>query len=46
LSDFGCRGFSKVILYFNVGFKPYPPMKDDMDGFIREVAPTIEGIHR
>jgi alkanesulfonate monooxygenase SsuD/methylene tetrahydromethanopterin reductase-like flavin-dependent oxidoreductase (luciferase family) len=39
-------GFSEVILYFNVGLKPHPQVKDEMDRFMREVAPAFEGKHR
>ena len=36
-------GFSEVILYFNVGMKPHPQVKDEMDHFMGEVAPAFEG---
>jgi len=39
-------GFSEVILYFNVGMKPHAQVKDEMDRFMREVAPAFEGKHR
>jgi len=39
-------GFSEVILYFNVGLKPHMQVKDEMDRFMREVAPAFEGRHR
>jgi alkanesulfonate monooxygenase SsuD/methylene tetrahydromethanopterin reductase-like flavin-dependent oxidoreductase (luciferase family) len=39
-------GFSEVILYFNVGLKPHPQVKDEMDRFMRDVAPAFEGAHR
>jgi alkanesulfonate monooxygenase SsuD/methylene tetrahydromethanopterin reductase-like flavin-dependent oxidoreductase (luciferase family) len=38
-------GFSEVILYFNVGLKPYAQVKEEMDRFMREVAPAFEGAH-
>ncbi|MFL5045224.1 MAG: LLM class flavin-dependent oxidoreductase, partial [Xanthobacteraceae bacterium] len=38
-------GFSEVILYFNVGLKPHAQVKEEMDRFMREVAPTFEGAH-
>jgi alkanesulfonate monooxygenase SsuD/methylene tetrahydromethanopterin reductase-like flavin-dependent oxidoreductase (luciferase family) len=38
-------GFSEVILYFNVGMKPHPQVKDEMARFMSEVAPVFEGIH-
>jgi hypothetical protein len=34
-------GFSEVILYSNVGFKPQPQVKEEMDRFMREVAPAF-----
>src|SRR5712672_920298 len=39
-------GFSEVILYFNVGMKPHAQVKEEMDRFMREVAPAFEGKHR
>src|SRR5262247_2369041 len=39
-------GFSEVILYFNVGLKPHAQVKDEMDRFMRDVAPAFEGAHR
>ena len=39
-------GFSEVILYFNVGLKPHAQVKDEMDRFMREVAPAFEGQHK
>jgi alkanesulfonate monooxygenase SsuD/methylene tetrahydromethanopterin reductase-like flavin-dependent oxidoreductase (luciferase family) len=38
-------GFSEVILYFNVGLKPHAQVKDEMDRFMREVAPNFAGKH-
>ena len=38
-------GFSEVILYFNVGMKPHQMVKDEMDRFMREVAPQFQGKH-
>ena len=38
-------GFSEVILYFNVGLKPHNQVMEEMDRFIREVAPNFEGVH-
>ena len=38
-------GFSEVILYFNVGLKPHNQVKDEMDRFMREVAPHFQGKH-
>ncbi len=39
-------GFAEVILYFNVGMKPHQQVKDEMDRFMREVAPNFQGKHR
>jgi alkanesulfonate monooxygenase SsuD/methylene tetrahydromethanopterin reductase-like flavin-dependent oxidoreductase (luciferase family) len=39
-------GFDEVILYFNVGLKPAPQVKDEMARFMEEVAPAFEGKHR
>jgi alkanesulfonate monooxygenase SsuD/methylene tetrahydromethanopterin reductase-like flavin-dependent oxidoreductase (luciferase family) len=39
-------GFSEVILYFNVGLKPHLQVTEEMDRFMREVAPQFEGLHR
>lgn len=39
-------GFSEVILYFNVGMKPHNQVKEEMDRFMREVAPNFEGKHK
>ena len=38
-------GISEVILYFNVGLKPHGQVKDEMDRFMREVAPNFQGKH-
>jgi alkanesulfonate monooxygenase SsuD/methylene tetrahydromethanopterin reductase-like flavin-dependent oxidoreductase (luciferase family) len=38
-------GFAEVILYFNVGLKPHPQVKEEMDRFMREVAPAFAGAH-
>jgi len=39
-------GFDEVILYFNVGMKPHNQVKEEMDRFMREVAPNFSGKHR
>jgi hypothetical protein len=39
-------GFEEVILYFNVGLKPHAQVKEEMDRFMREVAPQFAGKHR
>jgi alkanesulfonate monooxygenase SsuD/methylene tetrahydromethanopterin reductase-like flavin-dependent oxidoreductase (luciferase family) len=36
-------GFDEVILYFNVGQKPHPQVKDEMARFMAEVAPAFAG---
>src|SRR5947207_2410891 len=33
-------GFAEVILYFNVGLKPHPQVKEEMARFMEEVAPS------
>jgi alkanesulfonate monooxygenase SsuD/methylene tetrahydromethanopterin reductase-like flavin-dependent oxidoreductase (luciferase family) len=38
-------GFNEVILYFNVGMKPHNQVKEEMDRFMREVAPNFQGKH-
>jgi len=38
-------GISEVILYFNVGLKPHSQVKEEMDRFMREVAPNFAGKH-
>ena len=38
-------GIDEVILYFNVGMKPHAQVKDEMDRFMREVAPNFQGKH-
>jgi alkanesulfonate monooxygenase SsuD/methylene tetrahydromethanopterin reductase-like flavin-dependent oxidoreductase (luciferase family) len=39
-------GFDEVILYVNVGLKPHSQVKDEMDRFMREVAPAFAGKHK
>ena len=39
-------GFDEVILYFNVGLKPHTQVKEEMDRFMREVAPAFSGRHK
>jgi alkanesulfonate monooxygenase SsuD/methylene tetrahydromethanopterin reductase-like flavin-dependent oxidoreductase (luciferase family) len=39
-------GFAEVILYLNVGLKPHAMVKEEMDRFMREVAPAFEGKHQ
>lgn len=34
-------GFDEVILYFNVGLKPHPQVKDEMARFMAEAAPAF-----
>jgi alkanesulfonate monooxygenase SsuD/methylene tetrahydromethanopterin reductase-like flavin-dependent oxidoreductase (luciferase family) len=39
-------GIHEVILYFNVGMKPHAQVKEEMDRFMREVAPNFQGKHQ
>ncbi|HXD13820.1 MAG TPA: LLM class flavin-dependent oxidoreductase [Xanthobacteraceae bacterium] len=39
-------GVAEVILYFNVGMKPHAQVKEEMDRFMREVAPAFHGAHK
>jgi alkanesulfonate monooxygenase SsuD/methylene tetrahydromethanopterin reductase-like flavin-dependent oxidoreductase (luciferase family) len=39
-------GFDEVILYFNVGLKPHSQVKEEMDRFMREVAPAFAGAQK
>ena len=39
-------GFEEVILYFNVGLKPHPQVKDEMARFMAEVAPAFPRARR
>ncbi len=39
-------GFDEVILYFNVGLKPHQQVKEEMDRFMRDVAPAFAGKHK
>jgi len=39
-------GFDEVILYFNVGLKPHNQVKDEMDRFMRDVAPALADKHK
>jgi len=39
-------GFDEVILYFNVGLKPHAQVLEEMDRFMREVAPSFSGKHK
>jgi alkanesulfonate monooxygenase SsuD/methylene tetrahydromethanopterin reductase-like flavin-dependent oxidoreductase (luciferase family) len=39
-------GIDEVILYFNVGGKPHATVLDQMDRFMRTVAPAFEGKHQ
>jgi len=36
-------GFEEVILYFNVGLKPHTQVKEEMERFMKEVAPAFKG---
>jgi alkanesulfonate monooxygenase SsuD/methylene tetrahydromethanopterin reductase-like flavin-dependent oxidoreductase (luciferase family) len=46
LKQVEAAGVEEVILYFNVGMKPHQQVKDEMDRFMREVAPHFAGKHR
>jgi len=39
-------GISEVILYFNYGLKPHNMVKEQMQRFMRDIAPAFEGAHR
>ncbi|MPZ55063.1 MAG: LLM class flavin-dependent oxidoreductase [Rhizobiales bacterium] len=39
-------GFEEVILYVNVGMKPHAQVKEEMDRFMRDVAPAFDGKHK
>lgn len=39
-------GISEVILYFNYGLKPHAMVKEQMERFMRDVAPAFDGAHR
>ena len=39
-------GFSEVIMYLNVGMKPNVQVKEEMDRFMREVAPDFQDKHK
>jgi len=39
-------GFDEVILYFNVGLKAHSQVKEEMDRFMREVAPSFAGAQK
>jgi alkanesulfonate monooxygenase SsuD/methylene tetrahydromethanopterin reductase-like flavin-dependent oxidoreductase (luciferase family) len=41
LQKVAAAGFDEVILYFNVGLKPHPQVKDEMARFMAEVAPAF-----
>jgi alkanesulfonate monooxygenase SsuD/methylene tetrahydromethanopterin reductase-like flavin-dependent oxidoreductase (luciferase family) len=38
-------GISEVILYFNYGLKPHTMVKDQMQRFMSEIAPSFDGAH-
>ncbi len=39
-------GIAEVILYFNVGNKPHTMVKEQMDRFMRDIAPAFDGAHK
>jgi hypothetical protein len=38
-------GIDEVILYFNVGNKPHALVKEQMNRFMKEIAPHFQGKH-
>ena len=38
-------GIDEVILYFNVGNKPHNLVKEQMQRFMKEIAPQFQGKH-
>ncbi len=46
LAKVEAAGFNEVILYFNVGLKPHPQVKDEIAKFMSEVAPTFHARHK
>jgi hypothetical protein len=38
-------GIEEVILYFNVGAKPNAMVKDQMERFMKTIAPAFQGSH-
>ncbi|HZT89670.1 MAG TPA: LLM class flavin-dependent oxidoreductase [Stellaceae bacterium] len=41
LGKVAASGFDEVILYFNVGLKPHPQVKDEMARFAADIAPSF-----
>jgi alkanesulfonate monooxygenase SsuD/methylene tetrahydromethanopterin reductase-like flavin-dependent oxidoreductase (luciferase family) len=39
-------GIAEVILYFNYGMKPHAMVLEQMERFMKEVAPAFDGAHR
>jgi alkanesulfonate monooxygenase SsuD/methylene tetrahydromethanopterin reductase-like flavin-dependent oxidoreductase (luciferase family) len=39
-------GIAEVILYFNYGLKPDAMVREQMERFMKEIAPAFEGAHR
>ena len=46
LKNVEAAGIDEVILYFNVGGKPHSLVLEQMDRFMRDVAPAFEGKHK
>jgi len=46
LKQVEAAGISEVILYFNYGQKPHSMVKEQMDRFMREIAPAFQGAHQ
>ena len=42
LTKVEAAGFAEVILYFNVGLKPHARVKEEMQRFMEEVAPSFD----
>ncbi|MBT3703601.1 MAG: LLM class flavin-dependent oxidoreductase [Alphaproteobacteria bacterium] len=45
LKEVEASGVSEVILYFNYGLKPDAMVREQMDRFMREIAPSFDGAH-
>ena len=45
LKEVEASGVSEVILYFNYGLKPDSMVREQMDRFMREIAPSFDGAH-
>jgi hypothetical protein len=43
LKSVEAAGIAEVILYFNYGLKPHQMVKDQMQRFVEEIAPSFAG---